>query len=134
MASSFSAYGRVERDPALLAFIKCHLTSFTRWNALRMLAERPGCWVDPRDVARAIHKPLDAVCAVLEDLARERLVQCQDGPTGPTYCLDPTEPTSRVVGRLIDEARRHQELRQIIVSRLVTNGAIVAPPALQPTG
>lgn len=42
MATTSSALGRPERDPALLAFIKCHLTSITRWNILRVLSEDPG--------------------------------------------------------------------------------------------
>ena len=29
---------RARCDPALLAFIKCHLTSMVRWNILRVLA------------------------------------------------------------------------------------------------
>src|SRR5690349_3747573 len=37
-----AVFVQAECDPALLAFIKCHLTSMARWNILRVLGEDPG--------------------------------------------------------------------------------------------
>lgn len=128
MDSGFLGADRVQRDPALLAFIKCHLTSFTRWNTLCVLAQAPGHWRDANVVARAIRTPTDAVRADLEALARECLVECQHGPEGPTYRLNPEDPSGRVVERLVDAARRNQRVRQIVVARVVTDGAVSQRP------
>jgi hypothetical protein len=120
-----TAFGptRTEYDPALLAFIKCHLTSFTRWDALRFLAEAAGRWNDAGDVARAIHRPLPAVAQTLQELAQEDLIDCQAGPDGPAFRLDPGDPSCRVVHRLVDTARESRELRQLIVARVVRETA-----------
>lgn len=134
METPLIAAGRTEHDPALLAFIKCHLTSFVRWDALRVLAETPGRWSDAADVARATHKPLAAVTAALEELSREELVERSDGPDGAVYRLEPLDPTCRVMTRLVDEARQSHELRQLIVARVVANGAVSRHSRLQRMG
>ena len=112
---------RHEHDPALLAFIKCHITSFTRWDALRVLAERTGQWIGANEVARLIHKPAESTKSALDDLERERLVRRRRSASGPTYRLDPADPTSRVVERLVEAARHDQELRQVIVARVLND-------------
>ena len=123
-----SRLDRVGRDPALLAFIKCHVTSPTRWNALRVLAECPGDWRGAADVARAVDRPAESVRVTLRDLARERLIQQQRGTGGPAYRLDPAEPTSRVVARLVSEATRNPGLRRVIVAQLLTSDAVREAP------
>ena len=105
------------RDLALLAFVKCHLTDVTRWNVLRALADSPGRWACVGEIARAIHQPPDAARDTLDALAREQLIRRRSGPAGPSYRLDPGDPTSRVVARLVDAARHDQQLRQIIAAR-----------------
>ena len=52
MATMRGALGQPERDQALLAFIKCHLTSMTRWNILRVLSQDPGYRWSVDEVAR----------------------------------------------------------------------------------
>src|SRR6266542_5526179 len=47
-----------ELDPALLAFVKCHITSFVKWDVLRALAEQVGFWTDPAVLARSMGKPV----------------------------------------------------------------------------
>ena len=39
MVILLTVLGRAECDPALLAFIKCHLTSVAHWDLLRVLSE-----------------------------------------------------------------------------------------------
>ena len=83
MATMSSALRHPERDPALLAFIKCHMTSMTRWNVLRVLSQDPGYHWSVDEVARRAHGPGDGTRRSLEDLATEGLVERYDGPEGP---------------------------------------------------
>jgi hypothetical protein len=112
--------GLVEHDPAILAFIKCHVTSFLRWDLLRLLATRGERWMDAAEVARELHKPLQIVETGLRELEVEELVEALRSPYGPAaYRMNPQEPSTRVVERLVAAATRSQELRQIIVARVV---------------
>jgi hypothetical protein len=84
MATLSSVLDRPERDPALLAFVKCHVTSIAHWNVLRLLAEAPdGPWTD-RSVARAARVSCSAARLALAELAAEGVIQCSDGVDGPT--------------------------------------------------
>ena len=87
MATMSAALGHPERDPALLAFIKCHLTSMTRWNILRVLSQDPGYHWSVDEVARQAHGSGDGTRSSLEELAAEGLVERYDGPDGPSYVV-----------------------------------------------
>ena len=120
--------GRAECDPALLAFIKCHLTSMARWNILRILSEDPGYGWPLGEVARLAHGSDDATRRSLEALADEGLVERHDGPEGPSYALEGTGPTARVLARLQIEAARSHGLRQIIIARMLEGRGSAASP------
>src|SRR4051812_22246649 len=119
---------RAEHDPALLAFIKCHLTSMARWNILRVLSEDPGYHWPPAAIARLALGAGDATHASLEALADEGVVERHDGPDGPSYALQGTEPTARLLARLHAEVTRSHGLRQIIVARMLEGGGPGASP------
>jgi hypothetical protein len=128
MAIMSGVLGRPERDPALLAFIKCHLTSIARWNILRVLSEDPGYHWSVDEVARLAHGSSDGTRKSLEELVTEGVVERSDGPNGPSYALDGAEPTARVLARLRIEAGRSPGLRQIIVARMLeARGSSVSP-------
>ena len=113
--------GRIESDPALLAFLKCHVTSFLRWDLLAFLVGSGPTWTDAAEAAHEIQKPLTSVQAVLDELAAEGLLEARHTPNGlVAYRMDPTEPTTRVVERLVSAATRSQELRRMIVARVVS--------------
>jgi predicted transcriptional regulator len=119
--------GRVESDPALLAFLKCHVTSFLRWDILAFLVGSDPGWLDPSEIAREIQKPEANVQAVLVELATEGLVAARRGPGGRLgYRMDPDEPTTRVVERLVSTATRSQELRRMIVARVVRGAQLAS--------
>ena len=114
------------RDLSLLAFVKCHLTDVTRWNILRALVDTSEDWVDAGAVGRASHESTDVARAALDALVNDGLIRVLPAPAGPLYRLDPNEPTSRVVVRLVEAARRDQHLRWII-ARVLSAGASAGP-------
>src|SRR5207244_1998272 len=50
--------GLEQLDPALLAFVKCHVTSPVKWEVLRILATWDGAWVCADQLARTSHRPV----------------------------------------------------------------------------
>ena len=128
MVTMGGGFGRPERDPVLLAFINCHLTSIARWNTLRVLAESPGYAWTVGELARAARTTGDAARLALDEAAEEGLVERRDGADGPTYTLDLADPTYRVLARLLTAADRSEELRQLIVARIRDHGRGAASP------
>ena len=124
------APGFEQLDPALLAFVKCHVTSALKWEALRVLAGQEGTWLRTEQLTRATHSKTAELTLALAELVNEGVVE--ELPAGSaqdvSYRLPPSEPTSVVLRRLIDEATRNQELRSIIVAYLLrSKGAVTAP-------
>jgi hypothetical protein len=108
-----------ELDPALLAFVKCHITSFVKWDVLRSLSEHIGFWLEPATLARELHRPSEKVQEAMDELTNEGIVEAIG--TGPDrlYRLSEGEPTTVVVTRLMTRATRSQELRRIVVAHIL---------------
>ena len=107
-------------DPALLAFVKCHVTSFLRWDVIRLLTAFGDRWTDPEEVAHTLRKPGPVVEETLRGLQSEGLLEVRWSPSGASsYRMPPQEPSSRVAERLVSATTRSWELRQIIVAHIV---------------
>jgi len=107
-------------DPALLAFVKCHVTSPARWEVLRILASNDGAWLTADALARATHRQLRDLTRELDGLVADDVVQLLPGrtPDEVSYRLAADEPTSIVLHRLIESATHSRELRAIIAAHL----------------
>jgi hypothetical protein len=103
-------------DPALLAFVKCHVTSPLKWEALRVLASQDGVWLQTDQFARATHKQPAELRQALKELVAEGVVEVMG--TEEAYRLPLAEPTSVVLHRLIEVTTHCQELRAIIAAYL----------------
>ena len=103
-------------DPALLAFVKCHVTSPLKWEALRVLASQDGVWLQTDQLARATHKQQVELRQALGELVAEGVVEVMGAEEA--YRLSPAEPTSVVLHRLIEVTTHCQELRAIIAAYL----------------
>jgi DNA-binding IclR family transcriptional regulator len=110
----------VDPDPALLAFVKCHITSPAKWEVLRVLASHDGAWVRADELARAAHRPPPEVARALSELVADDVVEGLPPGTADhaSYRLPSNEPTSVVLHRLIESATHSQELRAIIAAHL----------------
>jgi hypothetical protein len=120
-STSGSGLDPSEPDPALLAFVKCHITSLAKWEVLRVLAAQNGAWVAADDLVRGTHRHVTEVVDALTELTSDGLVEVL-AATVPDdrirYRLPVDEPTSVVLKRLIDSATHSQELRAIIAAQL----------------
>jgi hypothetical protein len=110
-------------DPALLAFVKCHISSFVKWDVLRSLAERVGFWTDASTLARELNRPIEKVREALDELSEEDIVDASGARAERLYRLSDGEPTTVVVSRLMARATRSQELRRIVVAHIL-QGAV----------
>jgi hypothetical protein len=115
----FPAAGAIEHDPALLAFVKCHVSSVLRWDLLWYLAQHVSLWLDAPTLSRALNRPISEVDSALRELADEGLVETTGrDASAPRYTMQPGEPTTIVVQRLVAAAQRSQEVRRLIVARV----------------
>jgi hypothetical protein len=112
-----------ELDPALLAFVKCHITSFVKWDVLRSLADHVGFWTETGALARELNRPIEKVRDAMDELSREGIVETLGGRSERLYRLSEGEPTTVVVHRLMTRATRSQELRRIVVAHIL-QGAV----------
>jgi len=108
-----------ELDPALLAFVKCHITSFVKWDVLRSLSEHIGFWLEPASLARELNRPADKVRDAMQELVDEDIVETIGAGADRLYRLSEGEPTTVVVSRLMARATRSQELRRIVVAHIL---------------
>jgi DNA-binding transcriptional ArsR family regulator len=109
-----------ELDPALLAFVKCHVTSILSWEALRFLAAHTGELLPVEEIARATHKGVPAVARAMAELAGQGVVdEVVDPQATRRYRLPAGEPTTVVLRRLIEVATHSQEMRSIIAAHLL---------------
>jgi hypothetical protein len=116
-----------EHDPALLAFVKCHVTSFLRWDLLRLLSTHGERWTDLEEVARALRRPQAEIGEALAGLEAEGLLEASRSAGGATvFRLPPQEPSTRVAERLMAATTRSWELRQIIVAHVVGRARAIA--------
>ena len=116
----FFSAGLEQLDPALLAFVKCHVTSPVKWEALRVLAAHTGEWVNAHDLARASHRQVGELSVALDELVTDSVVEVLAAPArdDASYRLPANEPTSVVLQRLIAATTHSLELRAIIAAHL----------------
>lgn len=107
-------------DPALVAFLKCHVTSPLKWEVLRLLVEREGRWMGAEDVAQIMHRPRVDVERAVAELSREGVLEelRSGNPDDTSYRLPRLEPTTVVLERLMHGATRSQTLRSVIAAHL----------------
>jgi len=116
----FFSPGLEQLDPALLAFVKCHVTSPVKWEVLRVLASQDGAWIRAAHLARSTHRPPSELTEALADLAADGVVEVLSAgaPEDVSYRLPANEPTSIVLHRLIEAATHSLELRAIIAAHM----------------
>ena len=116
----FFSPGLEQIDPALLAFVKCHVTSPVKWEVLRILASQNGAWIRADQLARQSHRPPVELTRAIADLAADGVVEVLPAAASDdaSYRLPADEPTSVVLHRLIEAATHSQELRAIIAAHL----------------
>ena len=105
-------------DPALLAFIKCHVHSVATWDALCILARKVGTWHSQELLERELAMAPNRVATALRDLVHDGVIQSQTDSLGTVYRIPADEPSTIVVERLLNAARVDQNLRRIVVAHM----------------
>jgi hypothetical protein len=131
----FPTPGLEQLDPALLAFVKCHVTSPVKWEVLRVLAGQDGAWIRAEHLARSCHRQPSELTQAIADLASDGVVEvlASPSPEDVSYRLPANEPTSVVLRRLIQATTHSLELRAIIAAHLQRTrqqGARLSPTAV----
>lgn len=116
----FFSPGLEQLDPALLAFVKCHVTSPVKWEVLRVLAGQDGTWIRADQLARRCHRQTAEINLAVGELASDGVLEVLGvgAPDDVSYRLSADEPTSVVLHRLIEGATHSLELRAIIAAHL----------------
>jgi len=114
----YRSFAAATADPALLAFIKCHVTSFAKWEVLRLLCGQPTIWFTAAEVARATQRPPAQVGEALEALTAEGVLVSSGEGCWRCYRMA-DEPSRLVVERLVESATHSQQMRQIILANIV---------------
>ena len=116
----FFSPGLEQLDPALLAFVKCHVTSPLKWEVLRVLAGQDGTWIRADQLARRCQRRTAEINLAVGELASDGIVEvlAVGAPDDVSYRLPTDEPTSVVLHRLIEGATHSLELRGIIAAHL----------------
>ena len=105
-----------ELDLALVAFVKCHVTSPLKWEVLRVVAERDGQWIQTMDLASLLHRTSTELIPVLREMQLEGLLNLK--ADGLSLELPTLEPTTVVLKRLRQIAMRSPEMRGLIAANL----------------
>jgi hypothetical protein len=116
----FLSPGLEQIDPALLAFVKCHVTSPVKWEVLRVLASQDGMWMRADQLVRRSHRQSRELTNAVAELAADGVVEilATGAPEDVSYRLPADEPTSVVLHRLIESATHSLELRAIIAAHM----------------
>jgi hypothetical protein len=116
----FLSPGLEQIDPALLAFVKCHVTSPVKWEVLRVLASQDGTWMRADQLVRRSHRQSHELTKAVAELAADGVVEilATGAPEDVSYRLPADEPTSVVLHRLIESATHSLALRAIIAAHM----------------
>jgi hypothetical protein len=116
-------FTRRESDPALLAFIKCHISSVAKWDVLCVLARHIDRWYTPDEVAHELSMPTPKVSLALSELANDGVLDMDKIGLGMAYRVPADEPSTVVVERLFNAARVDQNLRRIVIARMLAGSS-----------
>jgi hypothetical protein len=107
---------RPETDPALLAFIKCHVRSVATWDVLCVLARNVGHWFTLDHLERELTLAPARISAALVELVSDGVIESD--AIGTVFRIPVDEPSTIVIERLFNAARVDQNLRRIVVAHM----------------
>jgi hypothetical protein len=107
---------RPETDPALLAFIKCHVRTVATWDVLCVLARNVGHWFTLDHLERELTLAPARISAALVELVSDGVIESD--AIGTVFRIPVDEPSTIVIERLFNAARVDQNLRRIVVAHM----------------
>lgn len=110
-----------EMDSDVLAFIKRHVVSFTRWDLIRFFHENPNTWDTAENLARYIGRRVDKVAEELDPMVSEGILSRSLQDDDSIYSLTQEASVLDVIGRLIG-ASRDRTFRMKLVYHILRAG------------
>lgn len=101
-------------DPEVLDFIQKYLTSYTKWEVLKQLAENPGKVETSKGFARRLGKDVRQIGEALKSLAKTGIVSNGRGGEAAGYTLTADEAQRTVLQRIVDTVRVNNRFRLLL--------------------
>jgi hypothetical protein len=110
-----------EMDPRVLAFIKEHISSFTRWDVIRFLHENPNTEDTAENLARFVGRASPVIVGETQEMAEEGILEA-DTTTGQTiYRLTTDAQLRELIDNLV-EAAHDRTFRMKLVYHILRAG------------
>ena len=110
-----------EMKPDVLAFIKEHIVSFTRWDLIRLFHENPNIWDTAENLARYVGRRVEKVTEELGPMVAEGILSQSLQNDDVVYSLTQEADTLHIVGRLV-EASQDRTFRMKLVYHILRAG------------
>jgi hypothetical protein len=110
-----------EMDPAMLAFIREHITSFTRWDVIRFLYENPNTEDTAESLARFVGRAPHVIAAETQEMQEEGVLEAGTMGERTVYRLTADEDTRKLIADLVD-ATRDRTFRMKLVYHILRAG------------
>jgi len=110
-----------EMDPGVLAFIKEHISSFTRWDVIRFLHENPNTEDTAENLARFVGRAPHVIAAEAREMTEEGVLRAETTSGHTIYHLTTDAQVRQLIADLV-EAARDRTFRMKLVYHILRAG------------
>jgi hypothetical protein len=110
-----------EMDPGVLAFIKEHISSFTRWDVIRFLHENPNTEDTAENLARFVGRAPHVIVGEAREMAEEGILQAETTSGQTIYRLTTDAQLCQLIANLV-EAAHDRTFRMKLVYHILRAG------------
>ncbi|HEX9015525.1 MAG TPA: hypothetical protein VF960_05905 [Chloroflexota bacterium] len=101
-------------DAETLVFIQKYLTSYTKWELLKLFAENPGIVETSKGFARRLGKDSRQIGEALKSLARTGIISNGRGGDSAGYTLTADETQKAMLMRIVETVRVNNRFRLLL--------------------
>ena len=101
-------------DAETLEFIQKYLTSYTKWELLKLFAENPGIVETSKGFARRLGKDQRQIGEALKSLARTGIISNGRGGESGGYTLSADDEQKAMLMRIVDTVRANNRFRLLL--------------------
>jgi hypothetical protein len=112
-----------EMDPRVLPFIQDHVTTFTRWEAIRFLYENPHVLDTAENLAQHVGRATDVICREAKELAQEGIFRSETRGGRLVYQLTDDVAVRELIALLV-AAAQDRAFRMRLVYHILRAGGL----------